>query len=141
MGFALLGHAAVLALVTSGGRAGEPPIVDGVAQIKIRKDEVALYAAAERFLGKKPEEIARIALETVQGHLRAILGTLTVAVYKSYGFVPEPVFIWTTGNNGLLGSLLALLFFAMGLGGWWLDRDAWHKQAWIQRQAGRRGRP
>ena len=28
LGFALLGHAAVLALVTSGGRAGEPPIVD-----------------------------------------------------------------------------------------------------------------
>jgi multicomponent Na+:H+ antiporter subunit C len=32
LGFSLLGHAAVLALVTSGGRAGEPPIVDGVAQ-------------------------------------------------------------------------------------------------------------
>ena len=32
LGFALLGHAAVLALVASGGRAGEPPIVDGVVQ-------------------------------------------------------------------------------------------------------------
>ena len=32
LGFALLGHAAVLALLASGGRAGEPPIVDGVAQ-------------------------------------------------------------------------------------------------------------
>lgn len=31
LGFALLGHAAVLALLASGGRAGEPPIVDGVA--------------------------------------------------------------------------------------------------------------
>lgn len=63
---------------------GVPVIVDGVAQIKIRKDEVALYAAAERFLGKKPEEIARIALETVQGHLRAILGTLSVEdIYKN----------------------------------------------------------
>ncbi len=31
LGFALLGHAAVLSLLASGGRAGEPPIVDGVA--------------------------------------------------------------------------------------------------------------
>jgi multicomponent Na+:H+ antiporter subunit C len=32
LGFALLGHAAVLALLASGGRAGDPPIVDGAAQ-------------------------------------------------------------------------------------------------------------
>jgi multicomponent Na+:H+ antiporter subunit C len=29
LGFALLGHAAVIALLASGGPAGEPPIVDG----------------------------------------------------------------------------------------------------------------
>ncbi len=29
LGFALLGHAAVIALLASGGRAGSPPIVDG----------------------------------------------------------------------------------------------------------------
>lgn len=63
---------------------GVPVLVDGVAQIKIRKDEASLQAAAERFLGKRPEEIAKIALETVQGHLRGILGTLTVEhIYMS----------------------------------------------------------
>ena len=63
---------------------GVPVIVDGVAQIKIKKDESSLHAAAERFLGKMPEEIAKIALETVQGHLRAILGTLSVEdIYKN----------------------------------------------------------
>jgi flotillin len=63
---------------------GVPIIVDGVAQIKIKKDEASLHAAAERFLGKNPNEIAKIALETVQGHLRAILGTLTVEdIYKN----------------------------------------------------------
>jgi flotillin len=63
---------------------GVPVVVDGVAQIKIRKDEASLQAAAERFLGKRPEEIAKIALETVQGHLRAILGTLSVEeIYKN----------------------------------------------------------
>ncbi len=63
---------------------GVPIIVDGVAQIKIKKDEVSLHAAAERFLGKEPAAVAKIALETVQGHLRAILGTLTVEdIYKN----------------------------------------------------------
>jgi flotillin len=63
---------------------GVPVAVDGVAQIKIKKDEASLQAAAERFLGKQPQEIAKIALETVQGHLRGILGTLTVEdIYKS----------------------------------------------------------
>jgi flotillin len=63
---------------------GVPVAVDGVAQIKIKKDEASLHAAAERFLGKEPEEIAKIALETVQGHLRGILGTLTVeTIYMS----------------------------------------------------------
>lgn len=63
---------------------GVPILVDGVAQIKIKKDEPSLHAASERFLGKSTDEIARIALETVQGHLRAILGTLTVEdIYKN----------------------------------------------------------
>ena len=63
---------------------GVPILVDGVAQIKIRKDEASLHAAAERFLGKSPADIAKIALETVQGHLRAILGTLSVEdIYKN----------------------------------------------------------
>lgn len=63
---------------------GVPVLVDGVAQIKIKKDEASLHAAAERFLGMKPEEIVKIALDTVQGHLRAILGTLSVEdIYKN----------------------------------------------------------
>ena len=63
---------------------GVPILVDGVAQIKIKKDEVSLQAAAERFLGKPTQEIAKIALETVQGHLRGILGTLSVEnIYMS----------------------------------------------------------
>jgi len=83
---------------------GVPIIVDGVAQIKIRKDEVALYAAAERFLGKKPEEIARIALETVQGHLRAILGTLTVEdIYKNREHFAQKVQEISAGDLANMG--------------------------------------
>ncbi len=76
---------------------GVPVIVDGVAQIKIKKDEASLHAAAERFLGKAPEEIAKIALETVQGHLRAILGTMT---RRGHLQEPRPVRAEGAGDLG-----------------------------------------
>lgn len=61
------------------------------------------------------------------GFTAGIVGTLVVAIYKSYGFVPDPVFIWTTGNNGLLGSFLAVLFLGLAGTGLWLDRAALSK--------------
>jgi flotillin len=57
---------------------GVPVIVDGIAQMKIRGDDVSIRTAGEQFLSKGDDEIMRIALQTVEGHLRAILGTLTV---------------------------------------------------------------
>jgi flotillin len=83
---------------------GVPVIVDGVAQIKIKKDEVSLHAAAERFLGKRSEEVARIALETVQGHLRGILGTLSVEdIYKNRDQFAQKVQEISTGDLGNMG--------------------------------------
>merc|ERR1719309_1730396 len=62
---------------------GVPLTVTGVAQVKIMKDEALLTLAAEQFLGKKEDEIVDTILQTLEGHLRAILGTLTVEeVYK-----------------------------------------------------------
>merc|ERR1719310_2548563 len=62
---------------------GVPLTVTGVAQVKIMKEDKFLEIAAEQFLGKKEEEITDTILQTLEGHLRAILGTLTVEeVYK-----------------------------------------------------------
>ena len=64
--------------------AGVPIVVDGIAQIKVRGDDVSIRTAAEQFLGKSQTEVAQIALQTVEGHLRSILGTMTVEeVYKN----------------------------------------------------------
>ncbi|KAI8115432.1 Flotillin-2 [Lucilia cuprina] len=72
---------------------GVPLTVTGVAQCKIMKmmnvyyfhhqaDEL-LGTASEQFLGKNVSEIKQTILQTLEGHLRAILGTLTVEeVYK-----------------------------------------------------------
>ncbi|MBK9244526.1 MAG: DUF1576 domain-containing protein [Burkholderiales bacterium] len=56
------------------------------------------------------------------GFTAGLVGTLVVALYKSYGFVPNPVFVWTTGNNVLLGTFLGLLFASMVAIGFWFDR-------------------
>merc|ERR1719167_702392 len=62
---------------------GVPLTVTGVAQVKIMKDKQFLGIAAEQFLGKKEDEITDTILQTLEGHLRAIIGTLTVEeVYK-----------------------------------------------------------
>jgi flotillin len=59
-------------------RNGVPIYVEGVAQVKVRGDEEAIATAAERFLNKSMDEIATVAHETLVGHLRAILGTMSV---------------------------------------------------------------
>jgi len=57
---------------------GIPITVEGIAQVKVRGDDVSIMTAAEMFLGKSPEEIAKIAQDTIIGHLRATLGTVMV---------------------------------------------------------------
>lgn len=62
---------------------GVPVTVDGVAQIKIGSDEHSIRTAAIQFLSKTQAEVEHVAHETLAGHLRAILGTLTVEqLYK-----------------------------------------------------------
>jgi flotillin len=65
-------------------RPGVPIIVDGVAQVKVGGDEQSIRTAAEQFLGKTADQIKEIAMQTVEGHLRAIVGTMTVEdIYKN----------------------------------------------------------
>jgi flotillin len=52
--------------------------VEAVANVKIGGDDVSLRGAAERFLGMTSEQIKGVIFQTLEGHLRAILGTLTV---------------------------------------------------------------
>ena len=50
-------------------------------QVKIQgQNEDMLQAACQQFLGKSEEHIRQIALETLEGHQRAIMGNMTVEV-------------------------------------------------------------
>src|SRR5438477_11920957 len=50
---------------------GVPVRVDGVAQIKVKGDDVSIATAAEQFLSNGTDDIKNIATQTLQGHLRA----------------------------------------------------------------------
>ncbi|KAI8518533.1 Flotillin-like protein 1 [Branchiostoma belcheri] len=74
--------------------AGVPISVTGVAQVKIQgQNQEMLAAACQQFLGKSEEQIRRIALETLEGHQRAIMGTMTVEeIYQDRKKFAQAVF-------------------------------------------------
>lgn len=63
---------------------GVPVMADGVAIIKIGGSVEDVATAAEQFLSKPTEALQQEAQEVLEGHLRAILGTMTVEeVYRN----------------------------------------------------------
>ncbi|XP_026472155.1 flotillin-1 isoform X3 [Ctenocephalides felis] len=73
---------------------GVPISVTGIAQVKIQgQNEEMLSAACEQFLGKRESEIQHIALVTLEGHQRAIMGSMTVEeIYKDRKKFSKQVF-------------------------------------------------
>lgn len=64
--------------VTNAYSKGAIPLdVQGVANIKVSSREGLLENSVERFLGRPPEEIRRIASENLEANLRGVLATLT----------------------------------------------------------------
>ena len=57
---------------------GIPINVKAVAQVKVSGDVEHIRRAAEGFLGVVPDDVQSTIKETVAGHLRGIIGTLTV---------------------------------------------------------------
>jgi len=57
---------------------GVPIIVDGVAQVKVKNDQAMIRTAVERFLTKSSDQIIDIIKQTLEGHLRAIIGKMQV---------------------------------------------------------------
>ena len=53
---------------------GVPVTVTGVAQCKVMRQPDILKTACEQFLGKSVSHIQQVILQTLEGHLRAILG-------------------------------------------------------------------
>jgi flotillin len=58
-------------------KGGIPLDVHAVANVKVSSDPNVMKNAVERFLGRDPVEIQRVAKETLEGHLRGVLASLT----------------------------------------------------------------
>lgn len=61
----------------SGGGTMMPVLVNGVANVKVSSDPAVRPAAIERFLGQPSQELQRVARETLEGGLRAVIGKMT----------------------------------------------------------------
>lgn len=61
----------------AGGGTMMPITVTGVANVKVSSNPAERGAAIERFLGQPEQEMQRVARETLEGGLRAVIGKMT----------------------------------------------------------------
>ena len=102
---------------------GVPVLVDGVAQIKVKGDDVSIGTAAEQFLSKTTDEIKNVATQTLEGHLRAILGTMTVEdIYQNRDAFASKVQEVAAGDMANMG--LSIVSFTI--------RDIRDKQGYLE---------
>jgi flotillin len=91
---------------------GVPVKVDGVAQIKIKGDDISIATASEQVLSKTIDEIKNVATQTLEGHLRAILGTMTVEdIYQNRDAFASKVQEVAAGDMANMG--LAIVSFTI----------------------------
>jgi flotillin len=57
---------------------GVPVQIDGVCMTKIDASDHAIEQAAQQFLSRGPEDIVRTAMQAVEGHMRAAVGSLSI---------------------------------------------------------------
>jgi len=86
-------------------RVGVPITVSSIAQVKISRDPQKLALAATHFLGTPKTVVEKIATTTMEGHQRAIMGTLTVEeIYqdrKKFAIGVKEVAVTDFANLGL----------------------------------------
>ncbi len=58
-------------------KGGIPLTVQAIANVKVSSDPAKIGNAIERFLGRSRAEIAQVARETLEGHLRQVLAEMT----------------------------------------------------------------
>ncbi|XP_068249630.1 flotillin-1 isoform X4 [Palaemon carinicauda] len=92
---------------------GVPISVTGIAQVKVQGQyEEMLLAACEQFLGKTENEIQLVALETLEGHQRAIMGSMSVEeIYKDRKKFNQNVF--EVASSDLINMGITVLSYTL----------------------------
>ena len=106
----------------------------GAAQIKIEsKDPATLKRACTNFLGKSEAEIQQIALLTMEGHQRSIMGKMTVEeVYQVQVQISDFRAASKTYLNQKKRTRKALqkTFLKLPRRIWWIWASAWSRTFW-----------
>merc|ERR1712106_820044 len=92
---------------------GVPISVTGIAQVKVQGQyEEMLMAACEQFLGKNETEVQQVALETLEGHQRAIMGSMSVEeIYKDRKKFNQNVF--EVASSDLINMGITVLSYTL----------------------------
>jgi flotillin len=78
--------------------------VEAVAQIKVRSDQPSILTAAEQFLSKAPQQREGLIRLVMEGHLRGIIGQLTVEqIVKEPEMVGERMRTTCAGDMSKMG--------------------------------------
>jgi flotillin len=78
--------------------------VEAVAQIKVRSDQPSILTAAEQFLSKPPQQREGLIRLVMEGHLRGIIGQLTVEqIVKEPEMVGERMRTTCAGDMSKMG--------------------------------------
>lgn len=78
--------------------------VEAVAQIKVRSDNESILTAAEQFLSKSPDQRESLIRLVMEGHLRGIIGQLTVEqIVKEPEMVAERMRATCMGDMSKMG--------------------------------------
>ncbi|GJQ87977.1 putative flotillin [Trypoxylus dichotomus] len=103
---------------------GVPVSVTGIAQVRIQGSNMdMLLAACEQFLGKSEEEIRDVALATLEGHQRAIMGSMTVEeIYKDRKKFSENVF--KVASSDLVNMGMSIVSYTI--------KDIWDDQEYLK---------
>ncbi|KAI4453362.1 flotillin-related [Holotrichia oblita] len=103
---------------------GVPMSVTGIAQVRIQgSNKDMLLTACEQFLGKSHEEIRDVALATLEGHQRAIMGSMTVEeIYKDRKKFSENVF--KVASSDLVNMGMSIVSYTI--------KDIWDDQDYLK---------
>lgn len=86
---------------------GVPIDADGTVIVKIGSSVEEIATAAEQYLGKSKEDLENEAKEVLEGHLRAILGSMTVEeIYKNRDKFSQEVQNVASGDLAKMGLVI-----------------------------------
>jgi flotillin len=120
---------------------GVPVVVEGVSQVKVKGDDVSISTAAEQFLGKSQAEIAAVAHQTLEGHLRALIGTMSVEeIVTNRDVFAQKVQEISTADLANMG-LVSVSFTIKDIGDTQGYLEAWGKPRIAQVKRSRAPRP